>query len=91
MKYKIRCVINRILEEVFEKFKYELLDLDVFNVEARFLAESILEEEFGWMRSKLIKVQFDIDDDNKLVILFYDNRYNKKLNSIDELEELLEG
>ena len=91
MKYKIRCVINRILEEVFEKFKYEPLDLDVFNVEARFLAESILEEEFGWMRSKLIKVQFDIDDDNKLVILFYDNRYNKKLNSIDELEELLGG
>lgn len=91
MKYKIRCVIDRILEEVFEKFKYELLDLDVFNVEARFLAESILEEEFGWMRSKLIKVQFDIDDDNKLVILFYDNRYNKKLNSIDELEELLGG
>ena len=91
MKYKIRRVIDRILEEVFEKFKYELLDLDVFNVEARFLAESILEEEFGWMRSKLIKVQFDIDDDNKLVILFYDNRYNKKLNSIDELEELLGG
>ena len=91
MKYKIRCVIDKIMERVFEEFKYELLDRDVFNVEARFLAESILEEEFGWVRSKLIKVQFDIDEDNKLVILFYDNRYNKKLNSIEELEELLGG
>ena len=91
MKYKIRCVIDKIMERVFEEFKYELLDRDVFNVEARFLAESILEEEFGWNRSKLIKVQFDIDEDNKLIILFYDNRYNKKLNSIDELNELLGG
>ena len=91
MRYKIRCVIDKIRERVFEEFKYELLDRDVFNVEARFLAESILEEEFGWVRSKLIKVQFDIDEDNKLVILFYDNRYNKKLNSIDELNELLGG
>lgn len=91
MRYKIRCVIDKIRERVFEEFKYELLDRDVFNVEARFLAESILEEEFGWMRSKLIKVQFDIDDDNKLVILFYDNRYNKKLNSIEEIEEILGG
>ena len=91
MRYKIRCVIDKIRERVFEEFKYELLDRDVFNVEARFLAESILEEEFGWNRSKLIKVQFDIDEDNKLIILFYDNRYNKKLNSIDELNELLGG
>ena len=91
MRYKIRCVIDKIRERVFEEFKYELLDRDVFNVEARFLAESILEEEFGWNRSKLIKVQFDIDEDNKLIILFYDNRYNKKLNSIEELEELLGG
>jgi len=91
MKHKIRYVIDKIMERVWEEFKYELLDHDVFNVEARFLAESILEEEFGWMRSKLIKVQFDVDEDNKLVILFYDNRNNKQLNSIEELEELLGG
>ena len=91
MKYKIRYVIDKIRERVFEEFKYELLDHDVFNVEARFLAESILEEEFGWVRSKLLKVQFDVDENNKLIILFYDNRYNKLLNSIDELNELLGG
>ena len=89
MKYKVNRVIDRILEEVWDKYKYTT-DVD-FNVEPRFLAESILEEEFGWNRSKLIKVQFDIDDDGKLMIVFYDNRYNKRLNDIDELIEILYG
>ena len=89
MKYKVNRVIDRILEEVWDKYKFTDVD---FNVEPRFLAESILEEEFGWKRSKLVKVQFDIDDnDGKLMIVFYDNRYNKRINNIDELVEILCG
>lgn len=88
-RHRVNCVIDRILEEIWDKYKYTT-DVD-FNVEPRFLAESILEEEFGWNRSKLIKVQFDIDDDGKLMIVFYDNRYNKRLNDIDELIEILYG
>ena len=89
MKYKVNRVIDRILEEVWDKYKFNDVD---FNVEPRFLAESILEEEFGWKRSKLVKVQFEIDDDDgKLMIVFYDNRYNKRLNDIDELIEILYG
>ena len=87
-RHRVNCVIDRILEEIWNKYKFT----DVyFNIEPRFLAESILEEEFGWERSKLIKVQFDIDDDGKLMIVFYDNRYNKRLNDIDELIEILYG
>ena len=86
-RHRVNCVIDRILEEVWNKYKYTDVD---FNVEPRFLAESILEEEFGWKRSKLVKVQFEIDDDDgKLMIVFYDNRYNKRLNNIDELVEIL--
>ena len=92
MKYKVNRVIDRILEEIWDKYKYTPLSIDDFNVEPRFLAESILEEEFGWKRSKLVKVQFEIDDDDgKLMIVFYDNRYNKRLNDIDELIEILYG
>ena len=91
-RYRVNCVIDRILEEIWDKYKYTPLSIDDFNVEPRFLAESILEEEFGWKRSKLVKVQFEIDDDDgKLMIVFYDNRYNKRLNNIDELIEILYG
>ena len=86
-RHRVNCVIDRILEEVWNKYKFTDVD---FNIEPRFLAESILEEEFGWKRSKLVKVQFEIDDDDgKLMIVFYDNRYNKRLNNIDELVEIL--
>ena len=89
-QHRVNCVIDRILEEIWDKYKYTPLSIDDFNVEPRFLAESILEEEFGWKRSKLVKVQFEIDDDDgKLMIVFYDNRYNKRLNNIDELIEIL--
>ena len=88
-RHRVNCVIDRILEEVWNKYKFTDVD---FNIEPRFLAESILEEEFGWKRSKLVKVQFEIDDDDgKLMIVFYDNRYNKRLNNIDELIEILYG
>ena len=88
-RHRVNCVIDRILEEVWNKYKFTDVD---FNIEPRFLAESILEEEFGWKRSKLVKVQFEIDDDDgKLMIVFYDNRYNKRLNDIDELVEILCG
>ena len=90
-RHRVNCVIDRILEEIWDKYKYTPLSIDDFNVEPRFLAESILEEEFGWKRSKLVKVQFEIDDDGKLMIVFYDNRYNKRLNDIDELIEILYG
>ena len=89
-RYRVNCVIDRILEEIWDKYKYTPLSIDDFNVEPRFLAESILEEEFGWKRSKLVKVQFEIDDDDgKLMIVFCDNRYNKRLNNIYELVEIL--
>ena len=88
-RHRVNCVIDRILEEIWDKYKFTDVD---FNIEPRFLAESILEEEFGWKRSKLVKVQFEIDDDDgKLMIVFYDNRYNKRLNNIDELIEILLG
>ena len=89
-RHRVNCVIDTILEETWDKYKHTPLSIDDFNVEPRFLAESILEEEFGWKRSKLVKVQFEIDDDDgKLMIVFYDNRYNKRLNNIDELVEIL--
>ena len=40
-RHIVNCVIDRILEEIWDKYKFTDVD---FNIEPRFLAESIREE-----------------------------------------------